>query len=399
MGTHSETTLALLRLSLTPGLGPRRVSALIEAFGSPVAALAASPGELERIPRIGRVTAAKIARGLRESLAISEAAIGHAADLGVRIVARGEPGYPQLLTQIPDPPTVLYVAGSLRPDDDDRYSVAIVGSRACTAYGIEQAERFAGVLAGSGLTVVSGGARGIDSAAHRGAIRNGGRTVAVLGCGLAHRYPPENERLFEQIVAMGGAVVSELPLDVAPQSENFPGRNRIISGLSLGVIVIEAAQGSGALITARAAAEDHGREVLAVPGRVDSPASEGCNGLIRAGEAALAMSPADVLDLLETPARHHFQDTHEARYRTSSNGASDETLWQDEGPRGDTVFAGSEIENRLLEGLETPRSVEELAESLDFGTSEVRATVTLLEIRGLVTRRGALIERRRPSAP
>ena len=381
-----------MRLTLTPGLGPRRIAALIELFGSATGALAASAKELERVPGIGEVTASRIARGMRESAELAERELARAHDLGVRLVAIEDREYPALLGQIPDVPPLLYVLGSLEPAGPDRYPVGIVGSRACTAYGIEQAERFGSVLAGSGLTVVSGGARGIDSAAHRGALRAGGRTIAVLGCGLAHRYPPENSRLFDEMIAGHGALVSELPLDVPPQAENFPGRNRIISGLSLGVVVIEAARGSGALITARQAAEDQGREVLAVPGRIDSPASEGSHELVKSGGAALATSPADVLALLETPARHHFYGTHEARYADPA-AAEPPELWQEPaGPPQSGPF-GSPLERRVIEALDGAYSPDDLAERLGVGPGELRAALTMLEIRGQVRRRGALIER------
>lgn len=397
MPTLTDNTRSLLRLTLTPGLGPRRIASLVGLFGSATAALGASAGEMERIRGIGGTTGAKIARGLRESLELAEREIERAEGLGVALIGMGEAGYPPLLAQIPDPPPVLYAMGELRPRGEDRYPAAIVGSRSCTSYGIEQAERFAGVLAGSGVTIVSGGARGIDSAAHRGAMRSGGRTIAVLGCGLAHRYPPENARMFDEIAGGRGAVVSELPLEVSPQSENFPARNRIISGLSLGVVVIEAARGSGALITARAAVDDQGREVLAVPGRVDSPASEGTHTLIKSGGAALATCPADVLDLLETPARHHFGGTHDARYADPTAGEP-AGLWAEGGGparEGAAPASVEPVQARLLEALDCARSPDDLADRLGVGPAEVRAAITMLEIRGAVRRRGALVERRR----
>ena len=391
----SENTRSLLRLTLTPGLGPRRIASLIETFGSATAALAANPAELERVRRIGTVTAAKIARGLRESLPLAEAEIERAEARGATIVGLGDRQYPALLRQIPDPPPVLYVIGELRPEREDRYPVAIVGSRSCTTYGIEQAERFGSVLSGAGLTIVSGGARGIDSAAHRGALKASGRTIAVLGCGLNHWYPPENERLFEQIAEGRGAVVSELPMDTPPTPENFPGRNRIISGLSLGVVVIEAARGSGALITAEGAVEDQGREVFAVPGRVDSPASEGTLRLLRSGGAAVAIGPGDVLNALETPARHHFHDTHEARYADPA-AAPDTHLWTGEPEAGPGAAAApqmSDVQSRVLEALDQPRTPDELVERLGVGAGEVRTAITMLEIRGTVCRRGTRLER------
>ncbi|MCA9287300.1 MAG: DNA-processing protein DprA, partial [Phycisphaerales bacterium] len=318
-----DRTRAMLALTLTPGIGPILAARLIAAFGSPDAALAASPAALERVPGIGRVKAKSLVDTIRQGPAGLERELDLIDRLAVRLIAVGSPDYPPLLAQIPNPPPLLYVRGRFEPELD-RYPVAIVGSRRCTAYGLEQAERFAGVLGRAGLTIVSGGARGIDSAAHRGSLRAAGRTIAVMGCGLAHTYPPENRDLFEQIVAEGrGLLVSELPMDTAPAAENFPARNRIISGLSLGVIVLEAGRNSGSLITARLAGDDHGREVMAIPGRVDSQASEGTHALLKEGAAMLVTSPGDVLALLETPARHHHAGTHEARYALFGDASSD----------------------------------------------------------------------------
>lgn len=393
MPTISDDARSLLRLTLTPGLGPRRIAALIETFGSPTAALACSPAELERVRGIGATTAARIAKGMRESLELADRELEAAHACGARIIGLHDDEYPPLLRQIPDPPPILYVIGRLLPQSDDRYPVGIVGSRSCTAYGMEQAERFGGVLAGTGLTIVSGGARGIDSAAHRGALRARGRTIAVLGCGLKHRYPPDNATLFEQIEDGRGAIVSELPMDVPPSAENFPARNRIISGLSLGVVVIEAAKGSGALITARAAAEDHGREVFAVPGRVDSAASEGTLRLLRSGEAAIVLGPGDVLETLETPARHLFHDTHEPRY-ADPTARPPADLWDGAGVDGQSG-GPNDLQARILAALADPRTPDALVEALGETPEAVRAAVTLLEIRGAVRRRGTLLERSR----
>lgn len=385
---------ALLQLTLTPGLGPVLIARLLETFGDPERVLGASAGDLERVRGIGRTRAESIARFAAADAARQvEAECVLASELGVRLVARGAPDYPPLLESIPDPPPLLYVRGALRPAREDRYPLAIVGSRRCTPYGVEQAERFAGAVAGAGLTIVSGGARGIDTAAHRAAVRAGGRTIAVLGCGLAHCYPPENADLFSRIAAEDrGAILSELPLRTAPEAENFPPRNRIISGLSLGVLVIEAGKGSGSLITARQAAEDHGREVLAVPGRVDSPASEGSNELIRMGGAGLVTRPADVIEALEAAARHLHGGTHASRYadpaREPGPAGADALDAAGPAPGGPGTLPISEPQARILGALVEPRTLDELARATSMPAHTLRAELTVLEIQRRVARDG-----------
>ena len=373
------------------------IARLLEELGSADRVLGASGRELQRIRGIGSVKREAILRAMRDSDDLASRELDACERLGVTLVTRGSAQYPPLLEEIRDAPPMLYVRGNLDATGVDRYPVAIVGSRACTSYGVEQGERFGGVLASSGLTVVSGGARGIDSASHRGAMRAGGRTISVLGCGLASWYPPDNAKLFEAIIDGRGAVVSELPLHTPPSAENFPSRNRIISGLSLGVVVIEAARGSGSLITARVASEEHGREVMAVPGRVDSPASEGTNDLIRAGGAALVCAPGDVLAILETPARHSFVGTHEARYSDPARVEPDDDSGEKEtepeamepgGPPHDDGPAG-----RILEALSMPRTVDELARLAGVDPGALRASLTMLEIQGRVRRSGTRVER------
>lgn len=281
-----------LRLQSAKNVGPVCARKLIERFGSIDAVFAASVRELERVPDIGRGRAKGVwdARG---SDNVGEELVA-AARSGVRVICREDPDYPKLLAHICDPPVCLYVRGQLQPEDG--VAVAVVGSRRCSHYGLEQAHRFGALLAQAGFTVVSGMARGADSAAHRGALEANGRTVAVMGNGLGHIYPPEHADLADEIAA-NGAVISELPMDTAPDAKNFPPRNRIIIGLALGVIVVEAGKPSGALITARLATE-YNREVFAVPGRVDNPRARGTNALIRDGAAKLITCLEDVLDEL-----------------------------------------------------------------------------------------------------
>ena len=284
-----------LQLSLTAGLGPILQTRLIESCGSAESACNITQSKLRSIEGIGASKSQKIFDALKESARSVEEELSKARDQNVTLICRDDAEYPALLKLIPDPPAVLYVKGNLEPRD--LHSVAIVGSRRCSFYGREQAERFGALLAGAGITVVSGGARGIDSAAHRGAISHTqGRTLAVLGSGIDVPYPSENANLFEQI-ATRGAVISEYALGTPPLAENFPRRNRIVSGLSRGVLVIEADVRSGALITARQACDDHERPVMALPGRVDNAMSAGPHKLIRDG-ANLVTSLEEIIDSL-----------------------------------------------------------------------------------------------------
>ncbi|MFN0131235.1 MAG: DNA-processing protein DprA [Phycisphaerales bacterium] len=387
----------LLRLTLTPGLGPILISRLIKQFGSPAEALSRSPRDLERVKGIGPAKSASIAAGIKQSADLAQAELALADRLGIRLMVLADPDYPPLLASIPDAPPILYVRGEIKPDAD-QYPVAIVGSRDATAYGIEQAERFAGVLARSGLTIVSGGARGIDTAAHRGALRAAGRTVVVMGCGLADCYPPENAPLFDQI-ARQGAIVSELPLTTAPNPDNFPGRNRLISGLSLGVIVIEAGKRSGALLTAQAATEEHGREVMAVQGRVDSPASAGTLELLKSGGAALVTEPGDVIHILETPARHAVAGTHADRYLQPGIFDSPESGGPGASPPTEPKQAPapklglSPGQAAILAALDAPKTRDELAALTGLDAQSLSAELTMLELQSRVRRVGSRVGR------
>jgi DNA processing protein len=288
----SDTDLLdLVCLSLVPGVGPHTSRALLERFTTATRVLDASVAALRDVPGVGPKLAEKIARARREHDAAAE--LEQCRRASVRMLSRDDPDYPAPLTEIPDPPSLLYMRGTY--EAKDQLAIAIVGSRRCTPYGLRTAERLAAALARVGLSVVSGLARGIDAAAHRGALKVGGRTLAVLANGLAEIYPPEHEELAREI-AGAGAVLSEMPMGQGPLAGLFPQRNRLISGLCLGVVVIEATPRSGSLSTAAHAVEQN-REVFAVPGPVDSLSSQGCHRLIRDG-ARLVETVDDILEEL-----------------------------------------------------------------------------------------------------
>jgi DNA processing protein len=280
-----------LKLIRAEGVGPTTFTRLLKRFGSPDRILGASVSELAKTNGIGFKTAEKIAATRDKFDVVSELEL--ARKLGVWIINLQDNRYPPALKQIYDPPPVLYIKGNLIRKD--KLAISIVGSRQCSFYGQEQASRFAHFLSSAGLTICSGMARGIDTAAHQGALSAGGRTIAVQGCGLGHVFPPENKRLFE-LISESGACISELPLNFEPLAVNFPPRNRIIAGLSLGTIVVEAGLHSGALLTANAAI-DYNREVMAVPGKIDSPLSKGAHQLIKQG-AKLIESVEDITEAL-----------------------------------------------------------------------------------------------------
>lgn len=381
----SAEALALLRLASAHGIGPVAVSRLVKAFGSGRGALlATAPAWAEALEcALGRAERCReVAR--RASIAEPCRAGGQ---IGARLIGRGDAEYPALLAAIPDPPPVLWLQGSLQSIDD--WSVAMVGARRCTAYGIDQTARMTRGLVEHGHTIVSGGARGIDAEAHRAALRAGGRTIAVLGSGLACPYPPEHRELFRQIAGGGGAVVSEHPPTTEPRSAYFPRRNRIIAGMSLAVVLIEARARSGASITARLAVEDLGREVMALPGRVDLPTSEGTHRAIREGWAALVTSPADVIEHL----RQRGAPRHLLRGARALSAA--------EAQGGGTAL--TPVARRLGEALSArgPLALSELVTDEQAGAS--LAELTLLELAGMVRRddqgrweaRDALLQRLR----
>ncbi len=287
-----ESREALVALNLIEGVGPIRVRQLLEHFGDAPAILRASRQQLLQVRGIGDDTANSIANWEKTINLSGE--LKNIADFGCHVVTQSDAEYPELLKQIYDPPIVLYVKGALNAKDKN--AVAMVGSRMTTHYGIEVARKLAYQLAYVGVTVVSGGARGIDSAAHQGALTAKGRTIAVLGTGINLVAPPENAELFERIVA-NGALVTQFPFNRPPDKQSFPIRNRIVAGMTLGSVVVEANLSSGALITANFATE-YGRQVFAVPGRIDSPRSKGCHDLIKKG-AKLCEDAEDILSEFE----------------------------------------------------------------------------------------------------
>jgi DNA processing protein len=284
---------ALVCLNLISDIASVRLSKLLEAFGSPENIFKASFDNLVRVPGIGKEIALKISSLKDEELKKEFKCV---KDYGLKIITTDDFDYPCNLKNIPAAPIVLYVKGGLK--QVDKVAIGIVGSRRASFYGLTNAQKFAFDLSEKGFTIVSGMARGIDTYAHKGALKSGGRTIAVMGSGFSHIYPEENKELVQEI-SKNGAVVSEFPVNAMPLKQNFPRRNRIISGLSLGTLVVEAARNSGALITADFALEQ-GREVFAIPGKVDSNTSYGTNELIKQG-AKMVTNTEDILEELFLP--------------------------------------------------------------------------------------------------
>ena len=372
-----------LSLHLTPEVGPIRCRRLVEYFGSVVGVLNAGANLLQKVDGIGPAIARSIVRAARDERVSEE--IDLARTLGVRMVCAEDAEYPAPLRHIPDPPLCLYVKGQWQ--ESDAVALAVVGTRRCSHYGREQACRFGELLGQAGFTVVSGLARGIDGEAHRGALRAGGRTVAVLGNGLSSIYPQEHEGLAGEIAARG-ALFSEYTLTAQPEAGNFPRRNRIIAGLCLGVLVVEAGKASGALITARLASE-YNREVFAVPGRVDDPAhSAGVHSLIRDGAAKLVTCLQDILDEL-----HEVGEILGAPPESSlaPSGSADQGRTEGfdaEGEREGARALALSVDERavfraLADGAEETDTVCALAR---LPMPRVAAALTALQLKGLARR-------------
>ncbi len=370
-GDEDAALLAELRLTMVSGVGPLIRTRLIERFGSAAAVFFAKTDELRSVEGVGP----KVAKAIREAAASDMPAreLALCRKHHVELLTQTSDAYPQELREIHDPPGVLFLRGQFLPADN--LAVAIVGTRHATPYGLDQAERLASGLSRAGFTIISGLARGIDAAAHKAALAAGGRTIGVLGSGVLNVYPPEHEDLAERVIAQG-ALLSEYPPHSPPLSGAFPQRNRIVTGMSVGVVVVEAATRSGALISARHAMEQ-GRDVFAVPGRVDSRTSRGCHQLIRDG-AKLVESVDDVLEELgPLPA---------AVPRSDGQGEI----------RHPAELQLNDQEQAVLQAIGTdPTSVDAIVVASSLPVQRVLATLSVLEMRKLIRRlSGNLLIRR-----
>jgi DNA processing protein len=361
-GTH------WLALALTQGLGPTRIKKLIEHFGTAERVFQASLTELEAMG-MRAVSAQSIATG--KSLELAQQECGKAVEARARIISLSDPEYPARLKEIYDPPVVLFVKGSVEVLAQP--GIAVVGTRHPTPYGSGMAERLSTDLASRGLVIISGLARGVDTASHRGAVAAKGKTVAVLGTGIDVMYPKENSRLAEQIVALGGALITEFPVGTSPTPQNFPIRNRIISGMSAGVLVVEAAEYSGTRITSRCALEQN-RDVYAVPGNVTNKNSWGPNTLIKQG-AKLVATWEDVWEELPTDVQVALN-----AMPNESPGAETASLFPDQ--------VTSPHEKKILKLLKADESthIDQLVELLEneMSSSEIFAALFELELNGKV---------------
>jgi DNA processing protein len=371
----TDEQLHWLALRMTPGLGPKHSQTLLQCFRTPQAIFRASRTELEAAG-----ISAALARTIASGCAFEDAATQQqrVADSGTTLIPLGSRFYPKLLKEIYDPPPVLFARG--RVDLLETVSIAVVGTRRPTAYGNAAAARLAKDLAAAGLTVVSGMARGIDTVAHTNVLEAGGNTIAVFGCGVDELYPVENRKLAERLV-QDGLVLSDFPMGTPPYPQNFPMRNRIVSGLSAGVLIVEGSQYSGSAITARLAFEQ-GREVFAVPGNITSKMSWGPNLLIKQG-AKLVQDWNDVVTELKPEDRQWL--VRQCRDRLGLEGVADEEYAVAEPPLDLGPMAP--LARVLLEALsfDTPIGLDHLVETLAPATSsEIIATLFELELMGIV---------------
>ncbi len=373
---HLQSWLAL---HLIPGMGPVTCHKLVAHFGSPDRILTAGISDMSSISRLRPESLAALTdRGRQNLKALANDEIEKAAAKHISIIAYDDPLYPPLLKNIHDPPVVLYLRGN--PAVLNCQGVGMVGSRAATHYGRSTAEQLANSLVRKGFTIISGMALGIDGAAHKGAMAAEGRTIAVLGCGIDIIYPPGNHKLYQDIVA-SGAVVSEYPLGTMPENFRFPARNRIISGLSLGVVVVEAANRSGSLITARHAL-DQGREVFAVPGRIDSVKSAGTHTLLQQG-AKLVHSVNDIVEEFQyTVDRDNQVDHGSEKKRQAICGQLNRE------------------ESSILACLDVyPRTIDEIVRESGLSPQKTNELLLFLELKGIVESLPGKSYQKNPSLP
>jgi DNA processing protein len=361
-----------IALNMTPGIGPRAATKLLERFGSAESVFRARRPELESLRLRPEAIESIMARD-RHEVAATEAA--RVRELGGDVIILDDGVYPALLREIPDPPVTLYVRGAWQ-ECLEQPCVAMVGSRRCSTYGQNTALMLSRDLASRGVTVISGLARGIDAATHRGALEGKGRTVAVMGTGLDDVYPKEHRKLVDEILEGGGAVISEFPLGTPPAPQNFPYRNRVISGLSLGVVVVEAAENSGSLITARMAIEQN-REVFAVPGNITSRNSFGTNYLIKGAGAKLVQQWQDVATELpaEVAARMLPPETKKQRDAASPVAQLDLTP---------SDLTPDELSVWKLIGADDPSHIDDLAEKTGLTITLLTSALLGLEMRELI---------------
>ena len=360
-----------IALNMTPGVGPRAAARLLERFGSAEGVFGALRSELERL-RLRPEAVESIA--LRDRFAEAARELERVREIeGADVLVLDDGAYPSLLREIPDPPVTLYVRGRWA-ECLDAPCVGIVGSRRCSAYGQNVALSLARELASRGVTVVSGLARGIDAAAHRGALEAVGRTVAVLGTGLDEVYPRDHRKLASEILERGGALVTQFPLGTPPVAENFPYRNRIISGLSLGVVVVEASENSGSLITARLALEQ-GREVFAVPGSITSRYSFGTNFLIKGAGAKLVQAWQDIVSEFPPEIAASILPPEPGK-KKGAGRSTDLKLPSDL----------SDAERAVLKLItsDEPTHIDSLSEATGHAVSELSGVLLALEMRDLV---------------
>ncbi len=362
--------LAWIALNMTPGIGPRAATVLLERFGSAEAVFHASRSQLELLRMDAQTVDAILAKSFDER---AKREFDEVKKLGGDILVLDDGSYPDILREIADPPPVLYVKGDWQACFDQP-SIGVVGSRSCSTYGENASEMLARDLASRGITITSGLARGIDTVAHRGAMRASGRTIAVMGTGLDAVYPRENNGLVREILAKGGCLVTQFPLGTPPLKENFPYRNRIISGLSLGILVVEASERSGSLITARLAVEQD-REVMAVPGNITSGNSFGTNYLIKSG-AKLVQQWQDIVAELpaEIAAKILPPKTDDRKQREKSQ--NENYIPPDLSPNETTVYKALSLDDAT--------HIDTLVESCGLSFGDLNSALVSLDIRDLI---------------